>query len=143
MAKGVWQELRCLAHLCQAVPDLRGEHVRERHQLRRLVRGVAKHVTLVAGANLLQRLGAQAVNALPDVWRLLLNVHQHLRRHTRLWTAYFQAAAAGYFGYTQLQWLCSSAKAGNQLLACSPAWYTVAINHPHVLVTSNMLLYRQ
>ena len=86
---GLWQERRWLAYLCQAVPNLRGQHVRERHQLRRLVGGVAKHVALVAGANLLQRLGAQTVDALANVWRLLLNVHQHLRRHTRFMKSMF------------------------------------------------------
>lgn len=34
---------------------------------------------LVAGAQLLQGLGAHAVHGLTDVGRLLLNVHQHLR----------------------------------------------------------------
>ena len=37
-----------LAHLCQLVPNLGGQHVGQRHQLRGLIGGVAKHVTLVA-----------------------------------------------------------------------------------------------
>ena len=67
-----------LAHLREAVAEARREHVRERHELGRLVGRVAKHVALVAGANLLERLGAHAVHALPDVGRLLLDVHEHL-----------------------------------------------------------------
>lgn len=65
-------------HLGEAEAQLGGEHVGERHELGRLVGGVAEHVALVAGADLLQRLGAQAVHALADVGRLLLDVHQHL-----------------------------------------------------------------
>lgn len=41
--------------------------------------GWARAAHLVAGANLLQSLGAHAVHALANVGRLLLNVHQHLR----------------------------------------------------------------
>ena len=66
-------------HLGEAVAELGGQDMGERHQLRRLVGGVAEHVTLVARARLLQRLGAHPVHALPDVRRLLLDVHQHLR----------------------------------------------------------------
>ena len=64
----------------QTVANLCGQHMRERHQLRRLISRVAEHVALVASANLLQRLGAQPVHALANVGRLLLDVNQHLQR---------------------------------------------------------------
>ncbi len=37
-----------LTDLCQLVPNLSGQHVCQRHQLRGLICGIAKHVTLVA-----------------------------------------------------------------------------------------------
>ena len=56
------------ARLCELVAYAGGQHVREGHELLRLVRGVAEHVALVAGPNLLQRLCAQAMHALANVW---------------------------------------------------------------------------
>ncbi len=60
-------------------PKLGGQHVGEGHELLRLVGGVAEHVALVTSADLLQGLGAHAVDSLPDIWGLRLDVHQHLR----------------------------------------------------------------
>ena len=65
-------------HLGEPVAQLGGQHVGERHELGGLVRGVAKHVALVTGANLLQSLCAEAMHALANIWRLLLNVYQDL-----------------------------------------------------------------
>ena len=67
-----------LADLSQLVADLGGEDVREGHELRGLVGGVAKHVPLVAGADLLEGLGAHAVDALADVGGLLVDVDEDL-----------------------------------------------------------------
>jgi len=69
-----------LAHLRELVSELRREHVRERHELGRLVRGVSKHVALVAGADLLERLGSHAVHTLADIGGLLLELHHNLAR---------------------------------------------------------------
>ena len=49
---------------------------RQRHELRRLVAGVAEHQALVAGA-LVQRIVLRLVYALLDVGRLLVVGHQH------------------------------------------------------------------
>mmetsp|Transcript_19833 Transcript_19833/g.58928 ORF Transcript_19833/g.58928 Transcript_19833/m.58928 type:complete len:436 (-) Transcript_19833:199-1506(-) len=67
-----------LADLGQAEAQLGRQHVRQRHQLGRLIRGVAEHVALVAGTDLLERLSVHAVHRLANVRRLLLNMHQHL-----------------------------------------------------------------
>mmetsp|Transcript_20976 Transcript_20976/g.66462 ORF Transcript_20976/g.66462 Transcript_20976/m.66462 type:complete len:461 (+) Transcript_20976:322-1704(+) len=67
-----------LADLGQLVADLGGEHVGEGHELGGLIGGVAEHDALVAGANLLELLGAHAVDALADVGGLLLKVAEHL-----------------------------------------------------------------
>uniref|UniRef100_J3KZC6 Uncharacterized protein n=1 Tax=Oryza brachyantha TaxID=4533 RepID=J3KZC6_ORYBR len=67
-----------LADLGEAGAELGGEDVAERHQLGGLVGGVAEHVALVAGADLLGALGEVAVHALSDVGRLLLDVDEHL-----------------------------------------------------------------
>ena len=60
------------------------EHDRRRHQLGRLVAGVAEHQSLIAGALLggLLALGLLGIDALRDVGRLLRDqhVHEHLVR---------------------------------------------------------------
>ncbi|URD93002.1 hypothetical protein MUK42_28113 [Musa troglodytarum] len=67
-----------LAHLGEARAELSGEDVAEGHELRSLVGGVPKHVTLVARADLLGPLGEVTVHALGDVRGLLLDVDEHL-----------------------------------------------------------------
>ncbi|BAS71861.1 Os01g0323775, partial [Oryza sativa Japonica Group] len=67
-----------LADLGEAGAELGGEDVAEGHQLGGLVGGVAEHVALVAGADLLGALGEVAVHPLRDVGRLLLDVDEHL-----------------------------------------------------------------
>ena len=69
-----------LPHLGEALRDLVREHDRERHQLRRLVRRVAEHEALVAGADAVERVVVAGlrpllegvVDALGDVGRLLV-----------------------------------------------------------------------
>mmetsp|Transcript_50663 Transcript_50663/g.115115 ORF Transcript_50663/g.115115 Transcript_50663/m.115115 type:complete len:260 (+) Transcript_50663:645-1424(+) len=67
-----------LAHLRQLPAKFGGQGVGQRHQLRRLVRSVSKHVTLVASTDVLDALGAHTVHSLPDVRGLLLQLVQHL-----------------------------------------------------------------
>ena len=69
-----------LPHLREALRDLVREHDRQRHQLRRLVRRVAEHEALVAGADLVERIVVVGlvlhlegvVDSLRDVGRLLV-----------------------------------------------------------------------
>ncbi|KAG5525519.1 hypothetical protein RHGRI_031982 [Rhododendron griersonianum] len=67
-----------LANIGEAGPKLSCKDVAERHQLRGFISGIAKHVTLVTGPNLLRALGEMAVDTLSDVRALLLNVNQNL-----------------------------------------------------------------
>mmetsp|Transcript_32014 Transcript_32014/g.78115 ORF Transcript_32014/g.78115 Transcript_32014/m.78115 type:complete len:294 (+) Transcript_32014:428-1309(+) len=67
-----------LTDLRQLPPKLGGQGVGERHQLRRLVRSVSEHVTLIASTNVLDALRSHAVHSLPDVRGLLLKLVQHL-----------------------------------------------------------------
>ena len=69
-----------LADLSQLIAELCGQHVGEGHELRGLISGIAKHVSLVTSAQLLEGLGAHAVHGLANVRGLLLKVHQHLQR---------------------------------------------------------------
>ena len=70
-----------LAHLREPVRDPVRELDRQRHQLGRLVRGVAEHHPLVAGADLVDRVAVavlhleRLVDALGDVGRLLVERH--------------------------------------------------------------------
>ena len=64
-----------LAHVGQLLRQLVRRHDRQRHQLGRLVAGVAEHHPLVAGALLVAGVDALAVDALGDVGRLLLERH--------------------------------------------------------------------
>ena len=66
-----------LAHVGQPLGQLVRRHDRHRHQLGRLVAGVAEHHPLVAGALLVAGVDALAVDALGDVGRLLLERHHH------------------------------------------------------------------
>src|SRR5262245_21087076 len=80
LAFGIGAELDRLAPagtagLAQGLEDLMGIVDRSRHELRRLVAGIAEHDSLVAGADILV---AQCVNALGNVRRLA--VQQHLDR---------------------------------------------------------------
>ena len=75
------RQIARLAHLGEPLADLVREHDRERHQLRRLVRRVPEHHSLVAGAELVQRVVVarvvlhlvRGVDALRDVRRLLVD----------------------------------------------------------------------
>ena len=70
-----------LAYLREALADLVREHDRQRHQLRRLARRVAEHHSLVARAELVERIVVarvvlhlvRGVHALGDVRRLLVD----------------------------------------------------------------------
>lgn len=66
--------------LGQLEAELGGEDVGQRHELGGLIRGVAEHVALVTGADLLrlQVALAHAVHRLTDVRGLLLDVNKHL-----------------------------------------------------------------
>lgn len=65
-----------LANLRQLRTELRCKHVRERHELRGLIRGVAEHVSLVTGTDLL--LDTVDVDTLGDIGRLRLDGHDHV-----------------------------------------------------------------
>ena len=71
-----------LAHLGELVANAVGQQVREGHGLLSLVRGVAEHDALVAGANLLGGLGLGllAKHALRNVGGLRLQRHEHVAR---------------------------------------------------------------
>ena len=74
-----------LAHLGEALRELVRDHDRERHQLRRLVGGVAEHEALVAGADAVERIVVArlvlvlegVVDALRDIRRLLVERDDH------------------------------------------------------------------
>src|SRR5581483_3663950 len=74
----VREDLR-LAHLAQPLREPVREHDRQRHELVRLVRGVAEHHPLVAGADAVHRVRVAVlllegmVDALRDVGRLLVD----------------------------------------------------------------------
>ena len=76
------------AHLGQALGEAVGQPDRQRHEVRRLVAGVAEHHPLVAGAlgveHVLAALAAAqlegGVDALRDVGRLRVERHQHAAR---------------------------------------------------------------
>mmetsp|Transcript_21704 Transcript_21704/g.51879 ORF Transcript_21704/g.51879 Transcript_21704/m.51879 type:complete len:409 (-) Transcript_21704:66-1292(-) len=67
-----------LADLSELVAELGCQHVGEGHELGGLIRGIAKHMTLVTSTNLLQCLGAHAMDTLANVRRLLVDVHKNL-----------------------------------------------------------------
>src|SRR5579864_839776 len=75
-----------LAHLAQPLREPVREHDRQRHELVRLVRGVAEHHPLVAGADPVERVLVAVlllegmVDALRDVWRLLVDRDHHAAR---------------------------------------------------------------
>ena len=75
-----------LAHLGEPVRDAVRELDRQRHQLLGLVRGVAEHHPLVAGADPVDRVEVavlhleRLVDALRDVGRLLVERHDHAAR---------------------------------------------------------------
>ena len=68
-----------LADLSELEAQLGGQNVGQGHQLRGLISGIAEHVPLVTGTDVLQGLGVHAVHGLANVRGLLLNVDQHLR----------------------------------------------------------------
>ena len=77
-----------LAHLREPLRELVREHDRQRHQLARLVRRVAEHHPLVAGADAVERVVVArvvldlvgGVDALRDVGRLLVDRDDHAAR---------------------------------------------------------------
>ena len=69
-----------VAHFGKAARQPVGQADRQRHQLGRLVAGVAEHDSLVAGTHQIQRITGVVVglvNALGDVGGLLVESHQH------------------------------------------------------------------
>jgi len=66
-----------LAHIRQPLGQLVRQHDGRRHQLRRLVAGVAEHHALIARALLVVGIDAMAIHPLGDVRRLALDGYQH------------------------------------------------------------------
>lgn len=67
-----------LAHFRETVTQLGGQDVSQRHELGGLVGGIAEHMALVTGTDLLEGLGAHTVDALADIGRLLFEVNENL-----------------------------------------------------------------
>ena len=82
------RQLARLAHLGEALADLVREHDRKGHELLRLVRRVAEHHSLVAGADPVERVVVtgvvlhlvRGIDALRDVRRLLVDRHDDAAR---------------------------------------------------------------
>uniref|UniRef100_A0A7C9CRS8 Uncharacterized protein n=1 Tax=Opuntia streptacantha TaxID=393608 RepID=A0A7C9CRS8_OPUST len=67
-----------LTNLSEAGTKLGGKNMAEGHKLRGLIGGIAKHVTLVTGTNVLRTLGKVAMDTLSNVGALLLDVDKDL-----------------------------------------------------------------
>ncbi|KAL4273017.1 hypothetical protein GQ457_13G023280 [Hibiscus cannabinus] len=65
------------ADVGEASTELGGQNVAEGHQFRSLVGGVAKHMALVTGADLLGTLTEMTMDTLSDIRALLLDINQH------------------------------------------------------------------
>lgn len=67
-----------LADFSKLGTDLGCQDVSQRHQLGSLVSGIAEHVALVTGTDLLGLLGTHTVDTLANVRALRVDVHQNL-----------------------------------------------------------------
>ena len=61
----------------EAVTELGGQNVRQRHEFRSFIRGVAKHVTLVTRTDVFIGLGAHTVHTLTNVRGLVVQLDEH------------------------------------------------------------------